>query len=831
MLKFYTKKRKEQLFAPVAPLLLLLCASLTLSSVRTANAQDKLTLWYNKPASVWTEALPVGNGRVGAMIYGNPDKELLQLNESTFWSGGPVTRGINPNAANALAETRKALSKEDYDGATEAVKKMQGVYTQSYLPLADLHLSQEVGSSYYTNYKRTLSVAKSIATVTFQAAGVNYKREIIATFPGKAIVVHLTADRPGKISFSASLNSQVKYVVEAASQNGLLLKAKAPSQVDPNYVDYNKEPVKYADSSNCKGMRAALRVKAVAKNGTVSANKDGLTVKNADEVTLFICAATSFNGYDKCPDSDGRDEVAICNTEMNTVMQKSWQQLYADHLKDYTQLFNRVNIDLGKTTGTEPELPTDQRLLAFSNGAKDPELETLFYQYGRYLLISSSRPGGPPANLQGIWNNKLRAPWSSNFTININTQMNYWPAATTNLQELEYPLFAFIKELSVTGKATAEDFYHMHGWVAHHNTDIWAISNPVGDLGKGEPKWANWYMGAPWLCRHLFEHYLFTKDEAFLKQSYPIMKGAAEFLVDFLIEDKNGYLITSPSFSPENEFIDDHGKPGNTSIATTMDMSIIRDHFRNCIEASEALNTDVAFRNMLKAKLAKLYPLHIGHKGNLQEWYKDWEDVDPHHRHVSQLFGLHPGREISPLTNPAYADAARKTLELRGDAGTGWSLAWKINFWARLLDGDHAYKLLRDLMRDLSVSKGGGLYPNLFDAHPPFQIDGNFGAVSGMTEMLLQSHLGELQLLPALPKAWASGNVSGLKARGAFTVSMNWQNGKLKTSSIYAEKGGMVHIRTLTPVKVKGVTAKYVASKNGYLISFVAKKNTTYQLY
>ncbi|PAW94448.1 hypothetical protein CKK33_13490 [Mucilaginibacter sp. MD40] len=807
-----------------------LTALAVIFAIYNAQAQNGLTLWYNKPAKTWTEALPVGNGRIGAMIFGDPTKELIQLNEATFWSGGPVKRNVNPNAANALAKTREALLKEDYENANKMVTGMQGVYTQSYLPLADLNLKQDVGTTNVEAYKRTLSVENSVATITFRAAGIIYTREIIATFPDKAIIIHLTADKPGKININAGLSSLVKYTVEPINQDELLLKAKAPAQVDPNYVNYNAEPVKYADSTNCRGMRAALQIKAIALHGTVSNGKEGLAVKNADEVTLYICAATSFNGFDKCPDSDGKNELAICDQFTQAAAKKNWQQLYKAHLADYQSLFNRVKINLGKTGTSQELLPTDKRLLAFSKGAVDPQFEALFYQYGRYLLISSSRPGGPPANLQGIWNNLLRAPWSSNYTININTQMNYWPAATTNLQELEYPLFDFIKNLSVTGYNTAHDFYHMQGWVAHHNTDIWAISNPVGDLGKGDPKWANWYMGAPWLCRHLFERYLFSKDESFLKQAYPVMKGAAEFLVDFLVEDKNGYLVTSPSFSPENDFIDDHGKEGNTSIATTMDMSIIRDHFRNCIEASEALHTDVAFRNLLKTKLAKLYPLHVGHKGNLQEWYKDWEDVDPHHRHVSQLFGLHPGREISPLTTPEYAAASRKTLELRGDAGTGWSLAWKINFWARLLDGDHAYKLLRDLMRDLSISNGGGLYPNLFDAHPPFQIDGNFGATSGITEMLLQSQLGELQLLPALPKAWQNGSVSGLKARGAYTVAINWEKGRLKTGNIYAEKGGKCIIRTQNPILVKGISASSVASKGGYLTSFTARQGSTYQI-
>lgn len=810
-------------------LLLVLCVSV----VHTTSATPKdLILWYNKPAAKWTEALPVGNGRMGAMIFGEPGKEVMQLNEATFWSGGPVRSVVNPGAAKYLSQVREALFKEDYQGANELVKNIQGVYTQAYMPLADLEIQQDMGGVQFDKYRRELSINKSMSTVAFSANGVSYKREVIASAPGKAIIIRFTADKPGRISFKAALTSQVKYTVVPDGSHGLLLKARAPSHADPSYISYNAEPVKYEDSTGCGGMRAAVQIHAVLKGGSSKSDASGLNVKNANEVLLFITTATSFNGFDKCPLSEGKDELKICRDNQRAVAGRSWDKLVSEHIADYSRFFDRVKFSLEPGTVVRNEqLPTDERLIAFSRGAVDLNFEILLYQYGRYLLISSSRPGGPPANLQGIWNNSVRPPWSSNYTININAQMNYWPAAITNLEEMEYPFLEFIKDqLPVNGKKTAREFYNLSGWAAHHNTDIWAITNPVGDLGKGDPKWANWYMGAPWLSRHLYEHYRFSQDTKFLKEAYPVMKGAAEFLVDFLVEDKNGYLVTAPSFSPENDYIDDKGQPANTTIATTMDMSIIRDHFRNCIEASEILGTDAEFRDLLRAKVAKLFPLQKGRKGNLQEWYKDWEDVDPHHRHVSHLYGLHPGREISPIVNPEFAAASKKSLEMRGDEGTGWSLAWKINFWARLLDGDHAYKLVRDLMRDLSVSKGGGLYPNLFDAHPPFQIDGNFGGTSGMTEMLLQSHLDELHLLPALPEAWQEGSISGLKARGAFTVDMSWRNKQLVNAVIGSKKGGTCIIRTAIPVMVAGMGIRSVKSENWYLTTIETKAGNNYKL-
>jgi alpha-L-fucosidase 2 len=582
-----------------------------------------------------------------------------------------------------------------------------------------------------------------------------------------------------------------------------------------------------------------LIVRAINKDGSVKTDTSGISVTNASEVILLLSAATSFNGFDKCPVKEGKDEHKLARTYLDKAIKKPYTSLLSAHQADYKKFYNRVTLQLKDSLNANgnKDLPSDERLKAYSSGAYDPGVEELYFNYGRYLLISSSRPGGLPANLQGIWNNELRPPWSSNYTININTQMNYWPAEVTNLSEMHLPLFDLIKNISVTGKRTAKEFYNMNGWVAHHNSDIWATSNPVGNKGEGDPKWANWPQGANWLCQHLWEHYSFTQDKNFLRQTaYPLMKGAAEFCLDWLVEDADGYLVMVPSTSPENDFRYPGGKIGSISIATTMDMSIIWDLFANLIQASAELGIDKEFRDVLIAKKAKLYPLHIGSKGNLQEWYKDFQDVDPKHRHVSHLFGLHPGRQITPLTTPAFAAAAKKTLEIRGDEGTGWSKAWKINFWARLLDGNHAYLLLRQLLKyssqtETEYSRGGGTYPNFFDAHPPFQIDGNFGGTAGIAEMLLQSHLGELHLLPALPDAWKEGSVRGLKGRGNYTVTIDWKNGKLTDAKITAAADGECKVRTATPVQIKTLNVKAQKDRQlGYVISFKAEKGKTYQV-
>ena len=806
-----------------------------------SSGQQALTLHYPKPAEVWTEALPIGNGRLGAMIFGGVHDDLIQLNEATLWSGGPVDDNVNPRAYEFLAPARAALRRGEYGRAADLVKHMQGPYTQSYLPLGDLVIHQDTGSTRGPNspddYRRDLNIRSGLATTTFSIDGAHYRRDVFASAPADVIVIRFSADAARKISLTVGARTPLR--AHAVATSGILsLQGRAPTQVDPDYFNANNEPVVYDPDDTCKGMRFELSVKPLVKGGTVQITPTQIAIHNATEVTLLVSAATSFNGFDHCPYSEGKDEHQANLEHLTKAAQQTYAQLLDAHLVDFHRYFERVSLILNPAEQDRSRLPTDERLDAYGHGAPDSNLEALYFQYGRYLLISSSRTPGAPPNLQGIWNKELRAPWSSNYTTNINVEMNYWPVETANLSELFSPLNDLIHNVAVTGTRTAAGFYHARGWVLHHNSDIWAQSTPVGDFGKADPKWANWYMGGDWLCHSLWEHYLFTGDRRFLQAAYPVMKGAAEFTLDWLQTDAQGHLVTMPSTSPENTYYyhdqDGRKREGSVTVASTMDMEIIRDLFANVIAASRVLNTDEPLRQELTTAAAKLLPFQVGSQGHLQEWYRDFDDVDPHHRHTSHLFAVYPANEISPFATPDLAAAASKTLELRGEHATGWSLAWRVNLWARLLDGNHAYALFRNLLRLTREEgirydgNGGGAYPDLLDGHPPFQIDGNFASTAGVIEMLLQSQNEELHLLPALPDAWAAGSVRGLVARGGFVVDMNWTDHRLESAVVVARNTGECIVRTSEPVSLLPLKRRSVKTTTGYTLHFQAVRNGRY---
>ncbi|MCC8034345.1 MAG: glycoside hydrolase family 95 protein [Rikenellaceae bacterium] len=800
-----------------------------------AGAQE-LKLWYDQPAGRWIEALPLGNGHIGAMVFGGVERELIQLNEGTLWSGGPRDSDPNPEAFRYLEPLREAIAREDYPAANLLARKMQGQYTESFMPMGDLHKWQKLPDEEYTGYYRDLSLRDAVALTRFTAGGVTFTREVFVSNPDRIMAVRITADTPRTVEVDITLSSLLNHEVLPVGHDRIEMRGKAPARVDPVYYNPGggREPIRQEDSCGCSGMRFITIAQAVADGGEISADGTGIHISGADGALIILSAATSFNGFDKCPDSEGKDEKVIAERHLSGALQKDYADLRQRHTKDFRSFFDRLTFTLGNISPQSGanNLPSDRRLESYSRGAHDPDLEALYFQYGRYLLISASRPGGSAANLQGIWNSELRPPWSSNYTLNINTQMNYWPAESANLSEMHRPLLDLIADLSKTGAATAARCYGARGWVAHHNTDIWPLSNAVG-MGTGDPVWANWYMGGAWLCRHLWEHYAFTGDTDYLRnRAYPVMKGAALFCLDWLTE-KDGVLVTSPSTSPENAFMY-RGNPYSLTEGATMDIAIIRELFTNLIEASEILGIDDEFRCELADKKSRLLPYRIGSQGQLLEWPREYEEADPHHRHLSHLVGLHPGSDISPLRTPALAQAARRSLEIRGDQGTGWSKAWKINLAARLLDGDHAYKLLRDIMTYTDgtgeSSLGGGTYPNFLDAHPPFQIDGNFGATAGVIEMLVQSHLGEIHLLPALPPQWPSGEIEGVIVRGNMDLSVSWEEGRLTEAVMVSFEGGPCRIRTSHPAMI--LYAPYESYPDGdwYITEFTPVPGAQYTL-
>ena len=759
-----------------------------LSTTLTFGKEYKL--WYNAPATVWEEALPIGNGRIGAMVYGNPLQEVYQLNEESIWSGYPQDWN-NPKAANALPQVREAVDRGDYAKASELWKaNAQGPYTARYLPMANLMLDQLTRGE-ARNLYRELNISNALSTVTYEADGVKYRRTSFISYPDQVMVIKIAADRPQAVSLHIRLNSLLRYTVQTKGEKTLILNGKAPAYVANR--DYDPHQVVYDDK---RGTQFKVQVELLPDGGHCEANDSALTVRNANEVVLLLSAVTDF----------GNKKMTLKKCK------RPYQELLQRHTDDHQQLFNRLQLSLGTENLQKEALPTNERLKSFEQDPTDNGLTELYYQYGRYLLIASSRPGGLPANLQGIWNRHVQPPWGSNYTTNINTEMNYWPAEITNLPECFLPLSDFIGRLAVNGAQTAKVNYGINrGWLAHHNSDVWAQTAPTGGYDsdpKGAPRWSCWPMAGVWLCQHLWEHYAFGGDKKYLsKTAYPLMKGAAEFLLQWLQKDpETGYWITNPSTSPENRFryIDKEGKKQNGEISRSsgMDLGLAWDLLTNCIEASTVLDTDKAFRQQCMDVRANLQPFRIGSKGQLLEWDKEFEETDPNHRHVSHLFALHPGRQIIPEQQPELAAACQRTLEIRGDGGTGWAMAWKINFWARLRDGNHAFGMLKNGLRYVDATqvsvRGGCTYANLFDAHPPFQIDGNFGGTAGITEMLLQSHAGYIHLLPALPDNWQSGSIKGVRARGGFTIDMEWKESRITRLSVTSHSGGTCRIREAT---------------------------------
>ena len=748
-----------------------------------ATAADRV-LWYDRPADYFEESLVLGNGRMGASVFGGIKADTIHLNELTLWSGEPVDTHDHADAYRNLPELREVLTRDEYETADSLNKALQGHFSQSFAPLGTLTLTFN-GPATASGYRRELDISTATARVSYTAGGVGYRREYFVSHPDGVMVIRLTADRPGAINTRLDFTSLLRYDL-AGTGSELAAHGYAPYHAEPDYRGDIPDAIRFDPA---RGTRFSSLFRVRLRGGRSAMDGNGLAISGASEAVILVSLATSFNGYDRNPATGGKDNRRLAAAALDAAAAYDYDQLHERHLADYRGFYDRVQLDLGSDEA--PALPTDRRLERYATGAEDKPLEELYFNFGRYLLISSSRTPEVPANLQGLWNPYLRPPWSSNYTLNINAEENYWLAGPANLSELHTPLLGFIGNLAETGSATARNYYNSRGWAAAHNSDIWAMSNPVGDYGQGDPNWANWNMGGTWLATHLWEHYLFTLDTAYLRQeAFPLMRGATQFCLDWLVRDYQGHWITSPSTSPEAKYRTKTGYVGSTMYGGTADLAMIRELFNDYIGASLTLGVRDSFLQTVYTAKAELHPYRLGRKGNLREWFYDWDDDDPQHRHQSHLFGLHPGHHISPELTPRLADAARVTLDTKGDETTGWSMGWRINLWARLYDGDRAYALYRRLLRYVPARDAmqGGTYPNLLDAHPPFQIDGNFGGAAAIIEMLVQSTEDHIRLAPALPKAWSRGRVSGIRARGGCEVSLEWSENRLRRSVIKALK-------------------------------------------